>query len=309
MGNAGLGHMHRGAFKADGLLLLAAAIWGTGFVAQRLGMDHVGPMTFNGIRFAIGVFVLIPVIYMRRPMGDIPGSDGCVSHASVYVFGGGLAGLVVFVAAGLQQIGLVYTTAGKAGFITGLYVVFVPIMGLFIRRRVGAPTWLGAGLAMVGLYFLSVTGSLHVNRGDWFVLTCALFWALHVLIIGSLAPRTDPVKLAAVQFAVASVLSGIAAALTEEITGDGIVGARWAILYSGALSVAVAFTLQVVAQRDAPPAHAAILLSLEAVFAAGTGWLLLSETLGVRGILGCTLMLAGSLASQVRRPSHTIPVP
>ena len=185
----------------------------------------------------------------------------------------------------------------------------VPIIGLPLRRRVGAATWLGAGLATVGLYFLSVPASLDVNRGDWFVLACAFFWAVHVLLIGSLAPKADPLKLAAVQFAVGSVLSGIAAALTEEIGTGGIVAAKWAILYSGAFSVAIAFTLQVVAQRDAPPARAAILLSLEAVFAAVSGWLLLSETLGVREVAGCALMLLGCFASQIRRPSQPVPVP
>jgi drug/metabolite transporter (DMT)-like permease len=185
----------------------------------------------------------------------------------------------------------------------------VPLLGLFVRRRVAATTWAGAGLASVGLYFLSTTSSFEVNRGDWFVLACAFFWAVHVLIIGSAAPRTDPLKLAALQFAIGSVLALIAALLTEEITGTGIAAARWAILYSGALSVAVAFTLQVVAQRGAPPAHAAVLLSLEAVFAALAGWLVLSETLGRREAVGCMLMLAGFAVSQIRRSDRTVPVP
>ncbi len=303
-----MGVMKLGALRADALLLLAAAIWGSGFVAQRLGMDHLGPMAFNSLRFAIGAMVLLPAILISRS-GPSNSAAGPGPALRVYLLGGGLAGVVLFIAAGLQQIGLVYTTAGKAGFITGLYVVLVPIMGLLLRRRVGIWTWSGAGLAAVGLYFLSVTGTLRMNRGDCFVLACAFFWAAHVLIIGYLAPRTEPLKLAALQFATGAVLAGIAAGLTEELYLTNVLAARWAILYSGGLSVAVAFTLQVVAQREAPAAHAAILLSLEAVFAALAGWLVLSETLGGRELLGCGLMLAGMLVAQARRAERGVPVP
>ena len=291
------------------LLLLAAVIWGSGFVAQRLGMEHVGPMTFNSVRFALGFCVLLPAIWIRRTTRNKTAQGGQNLRLRLYVLGGCAAGTVLFVAAALQQIGLVYTTAGKAGFITGLYVVFVPILGLFLRRRVARTTWLAVGLAVVGLYLLSVTGSFEVNRGDWFICVCALFWAVHVLVIGHLAPRTEPLRLAAVQFAIGSVLSLVVALFTEEISLDRIVTARWAILYSGVFSVGMAFSLQVIAQREAPPTHAAILLSLEAVFAAVAGGLILGETLDERQMVGCVLLLTGGLVSQMRRTTQLLPVP
>ncbi len=298
--------MRRATLKGDALLLITAAIWGSGFVAQRLGMDHVGPMTFNAIRFAIGLAVLLPVIRIRSSARNAARSNADRILPRSCLIGGVLAGLVFFVAAGLQQTGIVYTTAGKAGFITGLNVVIVPLICLGVGRRSGAASWVGAALAAVGLYFLSAAGSLDVNRGDWFVLGCAFFWAVHILVIGHYATRTDPLKLAAVQFATGAVLSALAALVSEEITVEGIVAARWAVLYSGAFSVGIAFTLQVVGQRRAPPAHAAVLLSLESVFAALCGWLVLSETLTQAQILGCALMLLGTLVSRLLQ-SHNDP--
>ena len=291
------------------LLLLAAVIWGSGFVAQRRGMEHVGPMTFNSVRFALGFCVLLPAIWIRRTTRNKTAQGGQNPRLRLYVLGGCAAGSVLFVAAALQQIGLIYTTAGKAGFITGLYVVFVPILGLFLRRSVARTTWLAVGLAVVGLYLLSVTGSFEVNRGDWFICVCALFWAVHVLVIGHLAPRTEPLRLAAVQFAICSLLSLVAALLTEEISLNRTLAARWAILYSGVFSVGMAFSLQVIAQREAPPTHAAILLSLEAVFAAVAGGLILGETLDERQMVGCVLLLTGGLVSQMRRTTQLLPVP
>jgi drug/metabolite transporter (DMT)-like permease len=290
----------RTVFKADVLLLLVAAIWGTGFVAQRLGMEHVGPMTFNGIRFAIGTLVLLGVIMVRRRLARRSPAAGDAPTTRTHLLGGLLVGVALFVAASLQQIGLIWTTAGKAGFITGLYVVFVPIIGLFVRHRVHATTWAGAGLAAVGLYFLSVTESFEVDRGDRFVLACAVVWAVHLLLIGRFSPTSDPLELAALQFAVGAALSLAAALLFEDPEAASIYAARWAILYAAVFPVSMAFTLQVVAQRVAPPAHAAILLSFEAVFAALGGWLVLNEYLAPRQLLGCLLMLAGILVTQAR---------
>jgi drug/metabolite transporter (DMT)-like permease len=192
----------------------------------------------------------------------------------------------------------VYTTAGKAGFITGLYVVLVPLSGLLWRQRAGWSAWAGAILCVVGLFFLSVTAAFTVDRGDLFVLAGAFFWAAHVQVVGWLSPRTDPLRLACVQFAVCSLVSTGGALLTEHVAASAIIAAAGPILYGGILSVGVAYTLQVVAQRSAPPAHAAILLSLESVFAALGGSLLLGETLNGRGALGCVLMFAGMLMSQ-----------
>ncbi len=177
-----------------------------------------------------------------------------------------------------------YTTAGKAGFITGLYVIIVPILGLFWRQQPQIGTWVGAILAAFGLYFLSVTEELTIEPGDFLVLIGAFFWAAHVLIIGWLSPRINPIKLAFSQYVACSILSLITASIVEDITLSSIFLAAIPILYGGLISVGIAYTLQVVAQRDAHPAHAAILLSLEAVFAAIGGWLILGEILSARGL-------------------------
>jgi drug/metabolite transporter (DMT)-like permease len=212
--------------------------------------------------------------------------------------GGAIAGAILFVGASLQQTGIVYTTAGKAGFITGLYVIIVPVLGLFLKRRPGYRTWLGAGVAVTGLYLLSVAGRLTISRGDVLVLISAFAWAAHVIVIGRLSPRMDNIALACLQFATCSVLSLAGALVTEVLALEALVRALVPILYAGLLSTGVAYTLQVVAQRRVPAPDAAIIMSLEAVFAGVGGWLILSETLPFRGLVGCGLMLAGMLLSQ-----------
>jgi len=284
-------------FRANALLLITAAIWGFAFVAQRVGMEHVGPFTFNGVRFALGSLSLMPLWLVGRRR-RVSGTRGGSSRV---LLGGVTAGGALFLGASLQQVGLVYTTAGKAGFITGLYVVLVPLLGLFWRQRVGPGGWLGAGAAAAGLYLLSVRQDFSIDPGDALVLAGAFFWAVHVLVIGWWTSRVAAIELAALQFAVCSALSLLVAVAFETITLDGIVDAGIPILYGGIFSVGVAFTLQVVAQRDAAPTATAILLSLEAVFAALGGWALLEETLSPRGLFGCALMLAGVLVSQLWR--------
>ncbi len=288
--------MERATLKSDLLLLLAAAIWGFAFVAQRVGMDYVGPFTFNGVRFALGSFSLFPLLAASRRM--LPAGKPLQSRF-VRLCGGILAGGVLFAGASLQQVGLLYTTAGKAGFITGLYVVIVPILGLLWKQRTDAGTWIGAFLAATGLYLLSVKASLHIAAGDLLEVIGAVFWALHVLIIGWLSPKTHPVGLAVVQFAVCALLSLIVAFVFETVAMETIRQAAIPILYGGLLSVGVAYTLQVVVQRSAHPAHAAIILSLEAVFAALGGWMILDERLSLRAAAGCVLMLTGMLLSQL----------
>mgnify|MGYP006289995655 CR=1 FL=1 len=286
--------------KSDSLLLITAAIWGTAFVAQRVGMDHVGPFTFNGLRFALGCLSLLPLLYLTRNREQIPASIRPHADRTTLVLGGGLAGLVLFLGASLQQVGLVYTTAGKAGFITGLYVVIVPLLGLFWKQRPGFGTWLGAVLAAWGLYYLSVTQAFSIAFGDFLELVGAFFWAGHVLIVGWLSPRMDSLKLAFFQFLVCSVLSLFTAILVEIMALSSLLAAALPICYGGLVSIGIAYTLQVVAQKEAKPAHAAIILSLEAVFAALGGWVILGETLSPRGLVGCGLMLLGMLLSQLQ---------
>jgi drug/metabolite transporter (DMT)-like permease len=263
-------------------------------------MEYVGPYTFNGIRFALGSMVLVPMVLINGRNLRPPVYARATSRRPVSVFTGGiLAGVALFAGASLQQVGLVYTTAGNAGFITGLYVVIVPLLGLLWRQRPGTGTWIGAVLAAAGLYLLSITEELTIARGDLLVLIGAFFWAGHVLILGWLSPRMDPVKLALAQFATCSLLSLLTAGIVETITMTGIRGAAIAIVYGGVMSVGIAYTLQVVAQRRSHPAHAAIILSMEAVFAAVGGWLFLNEIMTPRGLIGCTLMLGGMILSQL----------
>ena len=262
-------------------------------------MDYVGPFTFNGVRFALGSIVLVPLILRNRNHRNLNEKASTRDDRNVVIFGGALLGITLFAAASLQQVGLVYTTAGNGGFITGLYVVIVPILGLFWRQRPDGGTWIGAFLAAIGLYLLSITDKFTISFGDLLVLFGAFLWAGHVLIIGWLSPKIDSLKLACTQFTACSVLSLITALLVETIAIQSIFQAAIPILYGGVLSVGVAYTLQVVAQKQAHPAHAAILLSLEAVFAAFGGWLILDETMTFRGIIGCALMLAGMLFTQL----------
>jgi drug/metabolite transporter (DMT)-like permease len=314
--------------RSDGLLLLTAAIWGFAFVAQRAGMEHVGPFTFNAIRFGIGSLVLLPFVLRDRArrarMSPGPSASGALrgsgerhgpgdrrplpgSISRGLLTSGLLAGVILFAGATLQQTGLVYTTAGKAGFITGLYVILVPLLGLLWAHRPGLGGWLGAALAVIGLGLLSLNEHGSISRGDALVLAGAFAWAAHVLVISRLSPTLPSTTLASFQFAICAGLSLLAALVTEQATRAGIGGAMVPILYSGLLSVGIAYTLQVVAQRDAPPTHAAIIMSLEAVFAAIGGWVLLHESFSPRDLFGCGLMLAGMVVSQIGRRDPELP--
>ncbi|MGM0566128.1 MAG: DMT family transporter [Bacteroidota bacterium] len=282
--------------KADAMLLLTAAIWGFAFVAQRAGMEHVGPFTFNGVRFALGGFSLMPLLLLKTHKRKYPLRQGMQ-----IIYAGTIAGLALFLGSSFQQIGLVYTTAGNAGFITGLYVIIVPAIGLFSKQKAGKGVWIGAILAAAGMYFLSIQKGFTINFGDLLVLICAFFFALHVIIVGWLSPKHNAVRLSIIQFFVTALLSFIAAMIAEEILWQDILKAAIPLIYGGVFSAGVAYTLQVVAQKDAPSGHAAILLSLEAVFAVLGGWLLLSETVTIRTGIGASLMLAGMIAAQWQR--------
>ena len=287
------------SWQANALLLATAAVWGLAFVAQRAGMDYVGPFTFNALRFALGGAALWGVICLRDA-GRLPAIQSAAPgfRRKGWRGWGLLLGVALFGGASLQQVGLVYTTAGKAGFITGLYVVLVPLAGAWLGARHGRNVWLGALLALAGLYLLSATGAWRMARGDFLVFLSALFWTVHVLLVDHLVARFDSLRLAALQFGVVALLSAAVALWQEAWSLAALRGALWAVLYGGLLSVGVGYTLQLVAQQYARPAAAAILLRLEAVFALLGGALLLSEPLTGRGLLGSALMLAGMLLSQ-----------
>ncbi|MDR2159848.1 MAG: DMT family transporter [Treponema sp.] len=322
--------MNKKALRADMLLLLTAGIWGAGFVAQRSGMEYVGPFTYNVLRFILGSLSLLPLIAYRRHVRRKAGmtdrtAAGLVCRASLG------AGTFLFIAVAFQQLGLMFTTVGNSGFITGLYVVLTPIFGIALKKKTGLPTWIGAVFTLTGLYFLSAAGHQDaVNPGDLLTVASAVFWACHVLLIDRLVRRVDPLVLSSGQFGVCA-LYALAAALALEpsaaswaafispdhvlrpwksisallaLSGPGplpaaaLIGAAVPVLYGGLCSVGIAYTLQVVAQKDAPPAHATIILCLEGLFAALGGIIILGEKPGAFTILGSGLMLCGMIATQ-----------
>jgi len=289
--------MNQKELKSNILLMITAAIWGFAFVAQRVGMKYVGAYTFNGVRFALGSVSLIPLlIYFNSKRTAEQKEENSIKKA---VVPGIIAGTILFLAASLQQIGLIYTTAGKAAFITGLYIVLVPLLGIFLKQHIQKSTWAGVLLAVVGLYFLSVNEDFTIAKGDFLEIIGALFWASHILTIDHFTKKVDALQLSFVQFAACAVLSTLVAAVTEDVSAAGLGQALMPILYGGLGSVGIAYTLQVVAQKNAKPSHAAIILSMETVFAAVGGALLLHENLGARGYMGCILMFGGMMVTQL----------
>ncbi|WP_020611574.1 DMT family transporter [Sediminispirochaeta bajacaliforniensis] len=283
--------------KNDLLLLTTAAIWGFAFVAQRSGMAFIGPHTYNALRFFLGALSLFPLFLYSAHGNRVHRHLRQGKWFEVL-----LAGLFLFGGSALQQMGIVYTSAGKAGFITGFYVVLVPLLGGLFGLRSGKRGWTGAILALSGLYFLSVHGSLSIAFGDLLVMISALFFASHVLYLSRITVRFDPVSLSIGQYLVCAVLSLAAALFSgESIDSSSLAGAFPSIAYGGIMSVGVAYSLQIVAQRRAHPTHAAIILCMESLFAALGGALLLSERLSSRELFGAALMFAGMLVSQVRK--------
>lgn len=299
--------MRKHALRADLLMLLTAIIWGSTFIAQRLGMDSIGPFLYTGLRFILASIVLLPIILLleRRVVHQKP------EAFNRGLLGGGLAmGLALTLGMNLQQVGLLFTSVTNSGFITGLYVILVPLLGLLIGHRTSLGIWLGAGLAVVGMFLLSVGENFQIASGDWLQLAGAFVWALHVLLVGHFASRHDALQLALVQFAVCGLISLLLALLFEPIVLSAIQAALPALLYGGLVGVCIGFTLQVVAQRDAIASHAAIIFSLEAVFAAIFGALLLGEELSLKGYFGCALMFTGMLLAQLwPRPQSLVPAP
>ena len=291
------------SLRSDLMLVVAAMIWGFAFVAQRIGMDYVGPFTYNGVRFALGALVLLPILLLRINRGvPMIHPEAGISKRKI-IAGSLLTGLLLFGGVGFQQIGLQYTTAGKAGFITGLYVIFVPIAGIFLGHRARPVLWAGALIALVGLYLLSVTGGFRIEPGDGLVFWCAVIFTFHVLIIAWLSPRMDSYLLAVTQFSICAVMNLIVAFSFESPETGQVLRAWLPIAYGGLLSVGIAYTLQVVAQKTAHPAYASIILSLESVFAVIGGCLILGEVLTPRMLAGCALMMGGMVLVQIRGSS------
>ena len=283
------------------MLVLAAFIWGTAFVAQRVGMEYAGPLAFNGVRTLIGSAVLLPVALLFRSAAPVNGRKTLLA--------GVLCGLCLFMATNLQQIGLTTTEAGKAGFITTFYIILVPVLGLFLRRKTGAVTWIAVAVALCGLYCLCMKpGRMGVAPGDLLVLGCAFFFAVQILVIDRFVQEVDGVMLSCIQFAVDGVLSLIAAFLFETPDFPTLFRGWVPLLYTGILSCGVAYTLQILGQKNLHPTVASLLMSLESAFAVLGGWLILHERLTGRELLGCGLMLAAVVLVQLapaKKPEGT----
>jgi len=278
--------------RADLMLLGIALIWGVAFVAQRLGMDQIGPFMFNAVRFILASVVMVPIVG-RRHLQGLTGADWR---------DGALLGVLLFGGASMQQLGLVYTTAGKAGFITGMYVVLVPLaLAIFWCERTSRWNWIAAMVAVLGMFLLSVESDFRLKLGDTFVLIGAFLWTSHVIAVDRITPGREVLRLAIVQYVVCGALSLVLSLLIERATWGGIWRAGPAILYVALLSTCLGYTGQLIAQRRTAPAHAAIIFSMESVFAALAGWLMLGELLTPRQFVGCCLMLAGMLMAQLSR--------
>ena len=294
----------RGQARSNLLLLMTAIIWGSAFIAQSKGADVIGPFTFNTVRYALAVVALLPVIYIfSRKRNSENTVDQDISRANgtkTLIIGGIATGIALFTASSLQQYAMAFTTAAKAGFITTLYVILVPIVGIFLKKKIRPIIWFCALLAVIGLYLLSIKpGTFSISRGDFFVLLCALAFTGHILIIDYFSPKTDGVKLSCIQFAVVSIASFVAMMMTETFVLSEVLDAIIPLLYTGVLSSSVGYTCQSIAQKKADPVISSLILSLESVFAAIFGALILHESMSGREITGCAIMFVAIIIAQL----------
>lgn len=280
--------------------LLTALIWGTAFVAQSVGADYVPPFTFNAARSLVAFFFLLVLwlLLSRNSAGAAARPRGPLLSKSL-LLGGLCCGAALTVGTALQQKGLETTTSGKAGFITALYIVIVPILGIFLKKHVPRSVWLGVVLAVAGLYCLCITEDLSIAVGDFYMLLCAICFSVHILVVDHFSQKVDGVALSRVQFLVATVLSGLGMLLTERPTMEGLMQCVGPILYVGILSSGVGYTLQILAQKDSNPTVVSLLLSLESVFATVAGALLLHDVMSGREYFGCVLMLGAVVLAQL----------
>ncbi len=283
------------------LLLLTATIWGVAFVAQSVGMDYVGPFTFSAVRALIGAVVLIPcIILLKKVNREENRTEEKAADRKILVTGGIACGVLLCVACNLQQFGIMYTSVGKAGFITAMYIVLVPVLGIFLKKKVGAKIWCGVLIAVVGLYLLCMAGSgFSIQKGDFLLMLCAVVFSLHILVIDYFSPKTDGVKLSCIQFLTCGILSGICMFLFEKPQLSNILAAWMPILYAGVLSCGVAYTLQIIGQKGMNPTVASLILSMESVISVIAGWLILGQKLSSRELLGCVLMFAAIILVQL----------
>lgn len=291
------------ALRSSAMLALTALIWGVAFVAQSEGMNYVGGFTFNGCRFVIGGAVLIPCIFLLRKMnrdqdGEIDSGEQARRFRTA-VIGGICCGVFLCLASSLQQFGIAQTTVGKAGFITSLYIIIVPILGLFLKKQVGVKIWISVGIAALGMYLLCITEGFSISRGDFLVFLCAIGFSLHILVIDYFSPKADGVMISCVQFFTAGVISWTLTLIFEKPSWGDIAAAWLPILYAGIMSCGVAYTLQVVAQKDIDPTVATLIMSLESVFSLLAGWVLLGQRLSGKELAGCGLVFGAIILAQL----------
>lgn len=290
------------SLRSSVLLTLTALIWGVAFVAQSEGMNYVGGFTFNACRFLVGGAVLIPCIFFLKKVNggqETLSEEEAAGRRRTGVIGGICCGMFLCVAASLQQFGVAYTTVGKAGFITALYIVIVPLFGLFLKKAVGVNIWISVALATVGMYLLCITEGFSVGKGDVLVFLCAIAFSFHIMVIDYFSPKADGVVISCVQFFTAGVVSSVMMFLFEQPTWASVTAAWLPILYAGVMSCGVAYTLQVVAQKDLEPTIASLLMSLESVFSLLAGWVILGQRLSAKELFGCVLVFAAILLAQI----------
>lgn len=287
------------------LLFLAALIWGVAFVAQSMGMEYVGPFTFNGCRFLLGGLVLTPVTllregkYRKKEKFQRLSVKDKKKHGRTTILGGICCGIAIFVASSFQQVGMQYTSVGKAGFITALYIVLVPILGIFLKKKVAPAVWMGVVLGAVGSYFLCMTESFTINSGDLLIFACAVCFSFHIMIIDYFAPKADGVALSCIQFWFSGIVSMGIALSSEHVELSSILQAAGPILYAGIMSCGVAYTLQILGQKRMNPAIASLILSTESVVSVVAGWLILQEVMTTRQLWGCVLVFLAVILAQI----------
>ncbi|SHJ68626.1 DMT family transporter [Hespellia stercorisuis] len=285
--------------KTNLLLLLTAFIWGMAFVAQKVGMDYVGPFTFNALRSLIGVVALLPVVaFLDRQRAHMHMPAATWKSKELWI-GGLLCGIFLCLGSTLQQFALMHSSVGKVGFITTIYILFVPILGLFLKKRVSLNIWIGVLIALAGMYLLCITENFSIAPGDLLALICALAFAFQILIVDHFSPRVDGVRLSCIQFLVCSIICSVGMFAVEAPKLTNVLNAWMPLLYAGVLSCGVAYTLQIVAQKHAEPTIASLIMSLESVFSVIGGWLLLGQVLSVKESFGCVLVFAAVVLAQM----------
>ena len=286
--------------RGDLLLLLTAVIWGSAFVAQSVGMEYIGPFTFNAIRCVLGGLVLIPVILVLKKKKET-GAENQEKEDKKTLWAGGIAcGVILCIASNLQQFGIMEASVGKSGFFTALYIVMIPVIGIFIGKRPGIKLWFCVALAVVGMYLLCMKdGSFTIERADIMLLLCALAFSFHILVVDYFSPKVDGVKMSCIQFFVCGVLSAVGMLFTETPDISNIQAAWLPLLYAGLLSCGVGYTLQIVGQKGINPVIASLIMSLESVISALAGWVILGQVLSPKEILGCVLMFVAIIITQI----------